>query len=389
MSAIGRQSRNLPRSHAFVSGSAARGKPIADRARRCYKRCAVLSRAFAILEQAIADHAFPGAACSVVWRGEVVAQRGFGRFTYDAASSEVKADTAYDLASLTKVVATTPAAMLLHDRGALDVEAPVVELAPEFDTGDARRRLVTVRMLLAHSSGLPGYVRLFETCHTREELVLAAMRTPLEADPGARAEYSDIGFIILGEILARVAGEPLNAFCRSEIFCRLLMNRTLFWPAEQMAHHFPPTEDDRTFRRHVIQGEANDENAWVMDGVAGHAGLFSNAGDVARLAQCLLKGGAPILRRETVEQFTRRETSPPGTSRALGFDTPSPPSQSGQYFGARAFGHLGYTGTSLWIDPDQQLAVTLLTNRTWPHRESKAIQQVRPRFHDAIVEALR
>lgn len=138
----------------------------------------------------------------------------------------------------------------------------------------------------------------------------------------------------------------------------------------------------------MIQGEVQDENAWVLGGVAGHAGLFSTAHDIARFAECMLAGGTPILRPETIALFTRRESAPASTSRALGWDTPSQPSQSGKYFGPRSYGHLGYTGTSLWIDPDRQLSITLLTNRTWPDCSNQAIKQVRPKFHDAIIEAL-
>jgi CubicO group peptidase (beta-lactamase class C family) len=359
------------------------------------------ARAFAVLEDGIAQRAFPGAAVSIVLRGELVALKGLGRFTYDAASPAVAPDTIFDLASVTKVVATTPAAMLLYERGELDLDASVASLLPEFDTGEERRRSVTVRMLLAHSSGLPGYVKLWqkvgvETGHARSPhgehraaVVGAAMRVPLDAEPGTRAEYSDIGFIILGEILERIAGEPLDNFCAREVFGPLGMARTGFRPRESLRPTIPPTEDDRILRHRVIQGEVQDENAWVMGGVASHAGVFSPAEDVARFAQCMLAGGAPILRRDTIDLFTRRETSPPGTSRALGWDTPSSPSQSGQHFSPRSFGHLGYAGTSLWIDPERQLAVTLLTNRTWPDRKSQEIRQIRPRFHDVVVEAVR
>jgi CubicO group peptidase (beta-lactamase class C family) len=142
-----------------------------------------------------------------------------------------------------------------------------------------------------------------------------------------------------------------------------------------------------TFRKKIIQGEVQDENAFILGGVAGHAGLFATAEDLARFAHAMLLGGRPILRPETVALFTRRESTPAGTSRALGWDTPSTPSQSGKYFGPASYGHLGYTGTSLWIDPDRQLSITLLTNRTWPDCSNQAIKQIRPRFHDAIVEA--
>jgi CubicO group peptidase (beta-lactamase class C family) len=166
------------------------------------------------------------------------------------------------------------------------------------------------------------------------------------------------------------------------------MQQTMFNPPLDLGVAIPPTEDDRTFRLRIIEGEVNDENAFVMGGVSGHAGLFAPAIDVAGFAACMLQGGAPIFQPSTVELFTRRETMPAGTSRALGWDTPSPPSSSGKHFSPRSFGHLGYTGTSLWIDPERQLSVTLLTNRTWPDRSSQQIKVVRPLIHDAIVEAL-
>ena len=243
-------------------------------------------------------------------------------------------------------------------------------------------------MLLAHCSGLPAYEKLFLAAHTREELLQAAFSTELANDPGSHAEYSDIGFIVLGVALERLADEPLDRFCQREILGPLGMTHTTFNPVPDLHPTIPPTADDKTFRHRIIQGEVQDENASVLGGVAGHAGLFATAQNIALFAHTLLKGGSPILRPETISLFTTRETSPKGTSRALGWDTPSSPSQSGRHFSARAYGHLGYTGTSLWIDPERQLSVTLLTNRTWPDCANKAIKQVRPRFHDAVVEAL-
>ncbi len=344
--------------------------------------------AFAVLQQAIREHAFPGCAVSVLHRGKLVALKGLGCFTYEADSPPVQAETIFDLASVSKVVATTPMAMVLYERGQLDLDAPISSLLPEFAGNDPRRDEVTVRMLLAHSSGLPAYERLFERTRTRQELIHAALTMPLTANPGVRVEYSDIGFIILGELLSRLADEPLDCFCRREVFGPLGMARTCFCPPAAGRAQIPPTVDDRTFRQRVVQGEVHDENASVMGGIAGHAGVFSPAADVALFAHALLNGGRPILRPETVALFARRQPSPPGTSRALGWDTPSPPSQSGRHLSTAAFGHLGYTGTSLWIDPELQLAITLLTNRTWPDHSSQAIKQVRRRFHDAVVEAL-
>jgi len=302
------------------------------------------------------------------------------------------AETVYDLASVTKVVATTPFCMILYERGLFDLDQPLIDVLPEFveDSSAQKdsRRQVTLRMLLAHSSGLPAYVKLFQTASNKDELLRQALQVPLTAAPGTRAEYSDIGFILLGEALQKLSGEPIDQFCRREIFSKLNLTQTTFTPPQDQKLLIPPTEDDHTFRHRLIQGEVNDENAFVMGGVAGHAGCFSTAFDVSAFAHCMLRGGSPLVKKETLEIFTRRQDLPAGTSRALGWDTPTQPSQSGRYFSSRSYGHLGYTGTSLWIDPDRQLSVTLLTNRTWPDRGSQSIKQVRPAFHDAVIEAL-
>ncbi len=359
----------------------------------------IFSSAFAILDAAISGHAFPAASVAVTFRGRLIALKAFGRFTYEsdpAGMCAVTAATLFDLASLTKVVATTTMAMLLYERGLVELDAPVAGVIPEFlaDAADARRHEVTFRMLLAHSSGLPAYEKLFLKHTTRDELLQAAFTTPLTADPGTHAEYSDIGFIILGAALERLAGESLDQFCQRVIFGPLGMTHTTFNPPAELRAQIPPTAKEcgadarSNFRNRIIQGEVQDENASVLGGIAGHAGLFSTAGNVARFAHAMLNGGRPILRPETVALFTRREAEPAGTSRTLGWDTPSAPSQSGKYFGPASFGHLGYTGTSLWIDPDRQLSITLLTNRTWPDCSNQAIKGVRPQFHDAVMDAL-
>jgi CubicO group peptidase (beta-lactamase class C family) len=350
-------------------------------------------RAFFLLGCAIDQRVCPGASVAITHRGRLIALKAMGRFTYDLGSPRVKPATIYDLASLTKVVATTPACMVLYERGQLSLEQPLVEFLPGFASpssskNDPRRRKVTPRMLLAHSSGLPAYIKLFETANNKEEFIQQALQVPLANDPGTHAEYSDIGFILLGEAIQRITGEPLDRFCQREIFLPLQLSRMTFRPPEEWKPFIPPTQESQPHRSYIIQGEVNDENAFVMSGVAAHAGCFSTALDVSVFAQCMLLGGTPLFQSKTVEIFTRREDFPPETSRALGWDTPSQPSQSGKYFSARSYGHLGYTGTSLWIDPERQLSVTLLTNRTWPDRISQAVKNLRPIFHDAVVEAL-
>ena len=343
---------------------------------------------FAVLAKAIEDRAFPAASVAVTYQGKLVALKSFGRFTYEPNSPEVTNASIFDLASVTKVMATTTATMILYQRGLLDLETPVVAILPEFDDTDHRRREITLRMLLAHSSGLPAHEKFYLSSKTRDELLAAALAAPLAADPASVAVYSDVGFLVLGVALERIADEPLDRFCQREIFGPLGMAHTAFNPSPAWRASIPPTADDRSFRNRIIQGEVYDENASVLGGVAPHAGLFAPASDVAIFAHAMLHGGSPILRPETLALFTRRETTPPGTSRALGWDTPSSPSQSGRRFSVSSFGHLGYTGTSLWIDPERQLSITLLTNRTWPDSANQAIKQVRPHFHDAIVEAL-
>lgn len=346
------------------------------------------SRAFTILGDAIEQKAFPGAEAAITHAGKLLALKAVGRFTFDGTSPLVEVETIFDLASLTKVMATTSMAMILYERGLLDLEMTVVGILPEFRGDDPRRLAVTFRQLLAHSSGLPAYERLFLRANSRDELLRQAFSVSLKYDPGSRAEYSDIGFILLGIALERLAGESIDRFCQREIFGPLGMSHTAFSPPAQWKARIAPTADDQTFRKRIIQGEVQDENASVMGGVAPHAGLFATASDLAIFANAMLNGGAPIIRPETLGLFTRREESPAGTSRALGWDTPSSPSQSGKYFSAASFGHLGYTGTSLWVDPERKVSVTLLTNRTWPDCTNQAIKGVRPAFHDAVMEAL-
>lgn len=348
--------------------------------------------AFHILEEAVQQRAFPCASVAVTHQNRLVALKAFGRFTYAAEAPAARAETVFDLASVSKVVATTSMAMVLYERGLLDLETPVAAVLPEFsrvtEGTHSRRRTVTLHHLLAHSSGLPAYEKLYLRADDRERLLQAALAVPLKHDPGTHAEYSDVGFIILGAALERLAEEPIDRFCAREVWAPLGMLHTAFNPPQSWNSNIAPTADDIDFRKRMIQGEVQDENASVMGGVAGHAGMFSIASDLAVFADAMLRGGSPILRPETLALFTHRETSPIGTSRALGWDTPSRPSQSGKYFSPESFGHLGYTGTSLWIDPVRQLSITLLTNRTWPDCANQAIRQVRPRFHDAVIEAL-
>ena len=354
--------------------------------------------AYRVLEEAIAARAFPGCAFGVLAGGEVALKDALGRFTYVQESPVVSAETAYDVASLTKVVATTVAAMLLVQRQQIDVETLLGDLLPGFVAGRAPgdlARQVTLRQLLAQNSGLPGYVKFFQTTTTPESLFRACLELPLEAEPGTRAEYSDPGFILLGKAIEVRTREALDLWLSREVLGPLGMSATGFCPAPALRDAIPPTEEDTWFRHRLIQGEVQDENASVLGGVAGHAGLFSNVADLLRFAAEIVGARAGndsnrtpnLFEAATVKQFTQRQ-GPAGSSRALGWDTPSANSSAGRHFSGHSIGHLGFSGCSLWIDLEAALAIVLLTNRTWPDRKSQLIREVRPAFHDAIREAL-
>jgi len=357
---------------------------------------------YRVLDDAIAARAFPGCAFGVQAGGETVLQDALGRFTYEEGAPAVTPETVYDVASLTKVVSTTAAAMLLYQRGLLDLDTPLGELLPGFVVGRApgeRARQVKLRHLLAHNSGLPGYAEFFRTVTTPSALFRACLELPLEAEPGARAEYSDPGFILLGKALEVLTREYLATWVGREVFHPLGMGTTGFCPPSAARLSIPPTEEDTSLRHRRIQGEVQDEHAWLLKGAGGHAGLFSNVPDLLRFAAEILGAGreaGPEARRPrlfdaaTVELFAERQ-SPEGSSRALGWDTPSPDSTSGRHFSQRSIGHLGFSGCSLWIDLDARVAVALLSNRTWPDRLAAAgqlIREIRPAFHDAVREAL-
>jgi CubicO group peptidase (beta-lactamase class C family) len=218
-----------------------------------------------------------------------------------------------------------------------------------------------------------------------------ALAEPLVAEPGNKIEYSDIGFILLGEIVERVSGKTLDQFARERIFAPLGMGDAQFNPPKSLRARIAPTENDTTFRKRLVHGEVHDQNAWAMGGVAGDAGLFSTAADLATFCQMLLNGGQyahqRLLSRSTIAQFTKA-VKVGEMSRTLGWDVPSEQSQSGKYFSAKSYGHLGYTGTSIWIDPEKELFVILLTNRVHPSAENEKIKDVRPAVHDALLEAL-
>ena len=358
-----------------------------------------LTPALDIMTRGVAARAFPGAALAVGHRGRLAILPA-GLLAYSSDAAPVVAETIYDLASLTKVVATTTAAMILTDRSLLDLDRPVAaylhDFAPPFAmaTGPlwSARDEVTLRHLLAHTSGLPAYEKFFLRARKREHVIEEALALPLDEPPGRKTVYSDVGFILLGVIIEQAAKEPLDTFCRREIFEPLGMRSTCFNPSAELQPLIAPTEQDDLFRKRLIWGEVQDENAWVMGGVAGHAGLFGTAGDLAAFCRMMLDegtvGGRQLVQPGTIGEFTRPWPAQQGASRGLGWDKPGAPSSSGRFFSPASYGHLGYTGTSIWIDPEKDLFVVLLTNRVHPDRTNEAIKQIRPALHDAVVETL-
>jgi beta-N-acetylhexosaminidase len=341
-----------------------------------------------VVERFVESKAFPGAVLAVGKDGHLAHLRAFGHLTYEPAAPGTRADTIYDLASLTKVIATTTMAMILVDEGKLDIQKPVSAFLPGFKGGAKDK--VTVWHLLTHSSGLDWWGPLYKELHGKDAYLQRIQAMDLVYEPGSKSLYSDLGAVLLGEVLERVAGEPVDVFARRRIFDPLGMKDTLFRPGSDLRARVAPTEVD-PWRGRLLQGEVHDENAFALGGVAPHAGLFGTAPDLARFAQMLLNGGVYEHRRivsaETVERFTRR-AGVPESSRALGWDTPSAGSSSGSLFSPRSFGHTGFTGTSLWIDPEKRLFLILLTNRVHPTRENDGIRKARPAIADAVVNAL-
>jgi CubicO group peptidase (beta-lactamase class C family) len=284
--------------------------------------------------------------------------------------------------------------MLLVDEGKLALDAPVQRYLPAFQGAGKER--VTVRELLTHSSGLPGWRPLYRETATRAEALALVDTTALAWPPGERFVYSDLGAIVLTQVVQVIAGEPFDRFLESRVFGPLGMSATRFVPPASWWRVTAPTEQDTTFRHRMLHGEVHDANAGRLEGISGHAGLFSNAGDLSRFAAMLLNGGAwdslQLIHSETIAEFTRRQDLPAGSSRALGWDMPDEPrtesSSAGLRLSDRAFGHTGFTGTSMWMDPDRDLFIILLTNRVNEPDGNTAIRRVRAHVADLVVDAL-
>jgi serine-type D-Ala-D-Ala carboxypeptidase len=341
----------------------------------------------AVLDRAYADSAFPGAIAVVGMTAGSVVSHSVGRLDWDHSAPPPNDSTLWDLASLTKVVAMTTAMMQLVEQGRVELDAPVNRYLPEF--AGAGKDRVTVRHLLTHSSGLPSWRPLHKEAATADTALAIVAATPLDTVPGARMVYSDLGAILAGRIVERVSGLTLDTYFQQHIAQPLGMTSTVYRPAAAWRARTAPTEFD-PWRQRKVHGEVHDENAYWLGGVSGHAGLFSTAADLSRFARMMLNGGVldgtRLLRAETIEAFTAVQDTAL-SHRALGWETPSGQNSAGSRLSPRAFGHTGFTGTSLWMDPQRDLFVLLLSNRVNPSRQNTRIGAVRIALANAVIAA--
>lgn len=352
----------------------------------------VLAGIDSLINQSISDRAFPGAAVAIGRPDVLVKLEGYGYFTYDS-ERRITPQSSFDLASLTKVVATTTAVMQLYENGRLRLDDPVVRYFREF--GQNGKESITVRHLMTHTSGMQPY-RPFhqEGITSRQGVIDEIFAEPLVYAPGSDMKYSDFNMIMMALIIEKITGQGFAAYAKSNIFDPLGMTRTGFRRAGAGSdRNIVPTEIDRGFRNKLIQGEVHDETAFILGGTAGHAGLFSTAEDLAKFAAMMMNegihNGQRFLDAETIAAFTTA-VDPEKHTRALGWDTKSPEgySSAGQYFSTRSFGHTGFTGTSMWIDPETKLFAILLTNRVYPTRDNRKIPPIRATFADIAFQSV-
>ena len=344
------------------------------------------ARLDALARAAIANRAASGVSIAVGRWGRLVHLRGYGAIDWAPGSPAVTDSTLFDLASITKVVATTTAAAMLEERGRLDLDQRLAWYLPGIM--DTVKQRITVRQVLTHRGGFEAFAPLYREFRGREQYLRQIDARPLRYAPGRQTVYSDWDLVLAGLLVERLTGEELDRWTAAHVFEPLGMRDTRFRPDPSLRSRIAATELDSA--RGHIWGEVHDPNAWALGGVAGHAGLFGSARDLAVFAQMLLNGGeyggVRILRPETVARWTT-----PGfvrSSRALGWDTPSRNSSAGRFFGPRSFGHTGYTGTSIWIDPERGLFVILLTNRVNPTSQNQKHVALRRAVADAVQSAI-
>jgi len=336
----------------------------------------------AVLDRALRDSAFPGGIAVVGTRSRIIAQVAVGRLDW-AASPAVNEHTMWDFASLTKVVGTTSAMIQLVGAGKVSLDAPLQRYLPEWQGPNKEK--VTIRHLLTHTSGLPAFKAYDQITHDPDSLAKLMFATPLDTTPGARMVYSDIGAYMFGRVIEQVSGQSLDQYLHDHVFEPAGMHETMFRPPMALYPRIAPTEYDSVQRRRLVRGMVHDERAYYLGGVSAHAGLFSSAYDLARFAQMYLNGGAidgkQILPKAQIAIFTKLQND----DRALGWQKPNGTNSAGHLMSPEAFGHTGFTGTSVWMDPTNDIFILLLTNRVNPTRNNQKIGRVRTQLADAVM----
>jgi serine-type D-Ala-D-Ala carboxypeptidase len=342
----------------------------------------------ALIQNAVRDSVFPGASIAVVYSDRIVFRESFGKMTYDSWSRPVDAETLYDLASLTKAVSTTSIIMQLAERDSLSVQTPVYRYLPEF--GSNGKDKVTIENLLRHTSGLRAHSFFAKTCRTPDQVFNAIYADSLLCNPNTATIYSDLGFITLGKIIETVTKRSLASNFRERFALPLGMNSTMFNPPQSITSRIAPVEKDPAWPLATTRPLVHDQNAALLGGAAGHAGLYSTTGDLVRFARMIMNGGKLDGRTYIKESTLKYFLSHPEGLRDLGWDVRSPggSSSAGTLFSSASYGHLGYTGTSIWIDPAKNLAVIFLCNRVYPTSENIKIRRFRPLLHDTVVKCL-
>ena len=358
-----------------------------------------------VIMSGISGNAFPGAQILVGNDKDILYQKSYGNFTYDISSQKVTDNNLFDIASVTKVVATTTAVMKLYEERKIDLNDYVIEYIPEFSGGG--RDNITILNLLLHNSGLKAWIPFFHSCNSKSDVLNEICNTNLSYATNSKFVYSDLNAILLGVIVEKVSGSYLDEYCRQNIFDNLGMKNTLFVPDGNTMQNVLPTENDTYWRFRQLQGEVHDEAAAVMGGVSGNAGLFSNSKELYKFMQMMLNEGnylnpysrglkdEKMFNSETVKLFTKKFSDLHyNNTRALGWDTKPDGSESkyripcGELISENSFGHTGYTGTSVWCDKDRKIIIIFLTNRVYPTRDNNGIREIRPEVHNKVIEAL-
>tara|TARA_Y100001968_G_scaffold274240_1_gene267332 strand:- start:9166 stop:11982 length:2817 start_codon:yes stop_codon:yes gene_type:complete len=350
-----------------------------------------------LIQEAISDSIFPGAQIFISKGDRVLVNRGIGTLDYEADSEYVTKNTIYDVASLTKVLSTTPVSMKFIEKKRLNINYKLSDFYSQYNS--PQKKDITIKNLLTHTSGLKGYIEYYKYKNfNRMKIIEDIVNQPLYYKPNSKTIYSDLGMILLFDIIEQVTGSTLDYLSNKYFYNPLGMKNTFFNPSKELINRIAPTEDDQYFRYQLLRGIVHDENAYLLGGVSGHAGLFSTAEDIGAYCKMLVNDGhylgSRYFSKDIIKKFIKRQNITKGSDYGLGWDTPSQNGKSaaGDYFSDSSFGHMGFTGTSMWVDPEEEIIVVLLTNRVYPNRNKKNINKrmytFRREFHNSLMKEI-